>query len=94
MRRPHRVTIRESEFPTPGEVHETLARELGFPEYYGYNLDALEDCLGEIGTPTRIVIVRDGSSGEHDAWFDAFEQVVRECAQRSCYVGCTIRTRS
>ena len=36
--------------------HENLARAFGFPEYYGGNLDALHDCLTEIGCDTAIVI--------------------------------------
>ena len=37
-------------------LHESLKRELGFPEYYGENLDALNDCLGEITEPTRFLV--------------------------------------
>lgn len=90
MKRPRKVTLREKELRTPSEAHERLARELDFPDYYGHNLDALEDCLSEIRTPTRIVIVRKGASSGGD-WFDALEEVVRESAQRSCFLGCTIR---
>ena len=28
-------------------LHEELKRKLGLPDYYGNNLDALNDCLGE-----------------------------------------------
>ncbi len=37
---------------SPRQLHEALAEALKFPEYYGNNLDALHDCLTEIGTPT------------------------------------------
>ena len=57
--RPKRVTLREAELATAEEAHDKLARKLDFPEYYGHNLDALEDCLGDIARPTRIVLVRD-----------------------------------
>lgn len=87
--RPKRVTLREAELASAEEAHEELARKLRFPEYYGYNLDALEDCLGDIARPTRIVLVRDAQ--QRQDWFDALEEVVRESAQRSCYLGCTIR---
>ena len=30
------------------QLHKILARELGFPEWYGGNLDALYDCLTDI----------------------------------------------
>ena len=87
--RPKRVTLREAELATAEEAHDKLARKLDFPEYYGRNLDALEDCLGDIARPTRIVLVRDAQ--QHRDWFDDLEEVVRESAQRSCYLGCTIR---
>lgn len=90
MARPKKVILRESAFDSAADVHALLAEELGFPAYYGHNLDALEECLGDVCTPTRIVIRRDAS--DPSAWFDALEQVIRESAQRSCYLGCTIRS--
>ena len=30
------------------QVHDYLKERLGFPEYYGKNLDALHDCLGDL----------------------------------------------
>ena len=30
------------------DMHECLARELDFPDWYGKNLDALYDCLTEL----------------------------------------------
>ncbi|MBR3159895.1 MAG: barstar family protein [Atopobiaceae bacterium] len=88
MPRPRKVTLRESELATPEEAHARLALKLDFPDYYGANLDALEDCLGDIDEPTRIVLVR---AEEETAWFDDFVEVICESAQRSCYLGCTIR---
>ena len=35
-------------------VHEYIAEEMGFPEYYGKNLDALYDELTSITEPTAI----------------------------------------
>ena len=37
-----------SEQMTECELHEEIAQKLSFPEYYGKNLDALNDCLSEI----------------------------------------------
>ena len=34
-------------FETKDDVHRFLAEEMEFPEYYGMNADALNDCLGE-----------------------------------------------
>lgn len=36
------------------QLHDTLAGSLGFPEWYGRNLDALYDCLTDAGEETEI----------------------------------------
>lgn len=89
MPRPLRVELPEREVKSASEAHALLAEELSFPSYYGANLDALEDCLGEIATPTRIVVKRDRRNPK--PWFGPMVDVIRESAQRSCYLGCTIR---
>lgn len=42
---------------TKKEIHRYIACKLGFPEYYGCNLDALYDCLTDLAEPTAIGIV-------------------------------------
>ena len=37
-------------------IHDYLAKQLGLPEHYGRNLDALYDLLTERGCPTRLVV--------------------------------------
>lgn len=37
------------------QAHTYLAKELDFPDYYGKNLDALFDCLTDIGECTVIL---------------------------------------
>lgn len=36
------------------EAMELLGRELALPEWWGRNLDALHDCLTELGRPVRL----------------------------------------
>ncbi|MBQ7416318.1 MAG: barstar family protein [Oscillospiraceae bacterium] len=38
------------------DFHQVLAQTLGFPEWYGHNLDALYDCLTELEAPVRLVL--------------------------------------
>lgn len=38
------------------ELHRRIATCLSFPDWYGHNLDALYDCLTEIGTPTHVIL--------------------------------------
>lgn len=37
-------------------LHDHLSEQLGLPEYYGRNLDALYDLLTERGSPVRLVM--------------------------------------
>ena len=38
-------------------VHEIFRDTLGFPDYYGYNLDALYDCLTDLHEDTELRVV-------------------------------------
>lgn len=40
------------------QLHDTLAGSLGFPEWYGRNLDALYDCLTDIREEAEICILQ------------------------------------
>lgn len=53
--------------------HEYLKEKLDLPDYYGKNLDALYDCLTEIGVETEIEIVNASfiSKDLTDTFFDA-----------------------
>ena len=45
-------------------THPALAEAFHFPAWYGGNLDALHDCLTEIGEDTAIVITDMGEADE------------------------------
>ena len=55
-----------------------LARTLELPEYYGMNLDALADCLGEMGNDTEIVLLH---SEECCGYGERVRRVLRELSQ-------------
>ncbi len=60
-----------SDWDNPDVMHESLKRELSFPDYYGNNLDALNDCLSgvEISGEGLVVVLRD---------FDMAAEVIRQ----------------
>lgn len=58
------IHLSAREWHTPRQAHEALKAALSFPEYYGCNLDALHDCLGDLGE-TELVI---------EDWGAAFSQ--------------------
>lgn len=41
--------------PTKAEALDAVGSALGFPAYYGHNLDALWDCLTDLTRPTALV---------------------------------------
>jgi len=49
------VEIDLSTATTREEVHERIARALNFPDYYGKNWDAFDECIAELeNAPRRI----------------------------------------
>lgn len=44
------------DFTSRGVAHDLLQARLDLPAYYGRNLDALFDCLTELGEPTHITL--------------------------------------
>ena len=48
------IMIDGSTISTSPDLHEALATALAFPAHYGKNLDALYDCLTEIGEDTHL----------------------------------------
>ena len=44
-------------FASREQVHWYLAEHLGFPAWYGHNMDALYDCLTERAEPTELVLL-------------------------------------
>lgn len=50
-----KITLTAAEWKTPADAHRALKEALGFPEFYGNNLDALHDCLTDM-TDTCIII--------------------------------------
>ena len=57
------VTIRGIDFSDKNELHDFLASQLEFPEYYGRNLDALYDRLQEVTDDIDLVFTHDAIAG-------------------------------
>lgn len=56
MQRKRLVVLNGKRMDTREHAHNHLARRLRLPSWYGKNLDALCDCLGEINVPTVILL--------------------------------------
>ncbi|OEJ36117.1 barnase inhibitor [Streptomyces subrutilus] len=42
------VRLAAGQWSTEQDMHRAIAAALHFPDYYGHNLDALNDCLGDV----------------------------------------------
>ncbi len=66
------------------QLHRWLAGELGFPSWYGANLDALYDCLTDIREETRLVILHSERLEEElGAYRERFFQVLRRAEKEN-----------
>ncbi|MBO0812818.1 MAG: barstar family protein, partial [Microlunatus sp.] len=52
-------------FRDPAGFYTEIAARLGFPDYFGRNLDALWDCLRAIRQPTAVIIDWTGFADDH-----------------------------
>ncbi|MFC5404566.1 barstar family protein [Cohnella soli] len=74
------VELRQSSADQEPDVHEWLKRELGLPEWYGRNLDALWDCVtGYLPTPLTIRWIGDSENEER---YSGIVEVFRDAADQ------------
>jgi RNAse (barnase) inhibitor barstar len=66
------------------DLHAALAAALGFPDWYGGNLDALWDCLTDLSEPT--VLLWDGWGPLARADLDRFPRILRVLHDRTVQV--------
>lgn len=53
----HVARLDASAWTTPADFHRAVKEALGFPDYYGHNLDAFNDCLREVAASTVLAFV-------------------------------------
>jgi RNAse (barnase) inhibitor barstar len=95
MRDIYEVPIDERDLLDISTVHDYLRVTLGFPEHYGKNLDALNDCLGDVDTPTRLYIMRDATMSPSDPYareMDRLCLVLMRAARENPYLSVAINT--
>jgi len=86
------ITLNEKKLTGRKKAHAYLKKKLDFPDYYGENLDALYDCLGEIMEETTIVVP--GGIGDKDhlgEYGQRMLQVFRDAAEENPVLKVVIR---
>lgn len=68
---------------TSEQVQEYLAFKLEFPEYYGKNLEALYDCLTEIGDDTCIGVFEPESEGDVQRYIRLVKKVLKDAEEEN-----------
>ena len=66
-----------ADYESPRALHEALKNLLEFPDYYGMNADALNDCLGEKTEKVSLWILNPGS-GETAEAVSRVSMVIRD----------------
>lgn len=70
------IVLEERDFASPADMHALLANQLDAPDYYGQNLSALWDCLGNLSDPVRFIVRRADENQRHE-WFDRLLAVLQ-----------------
>ena len=70
------IILDERDFASPSDVHELLADQLDFPNYYGQNLSALWDCLGDLDDDVSFIVIRIDDAAARQEWFDRLVRVL------------------
>ena len=78
-----RIRLDVTNISTVKALHIYLAYMLDFPAYYGKNLDALHDLLGDIAEPTKSVLVGRAAGDEMSAYLSRLEHVFEDSAQEN-----------
>ena len=75
------TVIDVSEIRTSKELHELISLHLGFPDYYGLNWDAFDECIREVEVP-RVVEIRGFSTLRFVLPRDA--ALLKDCFASAC----------
>ena len=54
---PETLNVDVGTVSTPQELHSLIAEAFHFPDYYGQNWDAFDECIRDVELPLRIEIV-------------------------------------
>ncbi|MBQ9956212.1 MAG: barstar family protein [Ruminococcus sp.] len=72
------LIINGKEIESKETLHRVFSEGLSFPEWYGNNLDALNDCLTDINEETTVIIEEFGALRDNlGSYADKLKKVLR-----------------
>lgn len=77
------VTLELNHIDTVAALHIYLQYMLSLPAYYGRNLDALYDVLGDIAADTRIIVRAREAHGEVAEYLPRLMRVLEDAAREN-----------
>jgi len=77
------IRLELANIETVKALHIYLQYKLDLPQYYGRNLDALHDCLTEIGEDMCILVRTQGIKAETAAYLPRLMQVLEDAADEN-----------
>ncbi|MBR0085598.1 MAG: HAD hydrolase-like protein [Lachnospiraceae bacterium] len=87
-----KIEINVTRITDKKELHSVLKDRLGFPEYYGNNLDALHDCLTDICEDTCIFITGfEELKGELGGYADTFLWVIDDSSRENPHLSYIVK---
>lgn len=81
------ITIDCGQVDSPREFHHALAEALALPAWYGYNLDALHDCLTSLPGEISLTLLHFETMGK---WAIGFHRVLTDCEEENPHFHVTI----
>ena len=73
-------------------LHNYLRSTLALPVYYGANLDALYDCMTELGEVVELIVPAAVGDEAHLGWYGKqFLQVLQDAAEENVNLQVTIK---
>lgn len=81
------ITIDCRQVDSPREFHHALAEALALPAWYGYNLDALHDCLTTLPEEISLTLLH---FEEMRKWAVGFRRVLEDSSKENPHLTVTI----
>lgn len=78
-----RIELDITNIHTVRALHVYLAYRLNLPAYYGANLDALYDVLGDVAEPTELLLFGEPAGEEMAAYLPRLTRVLEDAAREN-----------